>query len=165
MLYAFGFAMNKHIHYFAAACAGALLGASCAVAEGDAPAMSALDEEFGRISGELIELQMDLRDKQAVAERMLARPKAETEEAKAIRKRIAELKAELAEAEEALREENAKDPEIRAKLDEIEADKASIAAKGQRLTELRKLRAEAEKAAAPRKPKSVSSHTPPPDAE
>ena len=143
------------------ACAFAGEEAPAAPSADEAPALSPLDEEYGALSGELLELQMNLRDKQAAVERMLANPKSESDEAKAIRKRISELKTELAKAEAALRDENAKDPEAKALLDEIEADKAAIDKKGRRHAELKKLRAEAAKAEKPNKPVSKTSHTPP----
>ena len=152
--------MNHKANTIIAFALAAAIHGACAYADGEAPVPSPLDEEYGTISAELLELQMNLRDKQAAAERMLANPKNESDEAKAIRKRISELKTELAKAEAALRDENAKDPEAKALLAEIEADKAAIDKKGRRHAELKKLRAEAAKAEKPNKPVSKTSHTP-----
>lgn len=152
----------KTIARFCAVCAvSAAAGIACA--EEAEATLSPVDLEFGEISSELVDLNADFREKTEKVERLLASPAADSEKAREIRKRISELKSELAEAEKALREERSKNPETRKLIEEIEADRAVIQGKATRLAELKKLREEAAAAAKPNKPVPRTSHDAPPD--
>ena len=152
----------KTIARFSAICA--VSAAAClALADEAEPKLSAIDLEFGELSSELVELNSNFRDKQAKVDRLLSSPAADSDKAKEIRKRISELKAELAEAENALREERANNPGTKKLMDELEEERAAIQGKFKRLAELKKLREEAAEAAKPNKPVSKTSHEAPAD--
>ncbi len=132
-----------------------------AFSEDAAPKLSAIDIEFGELSSELVEMNSDLREKQLAVERLLASPAEDSDEAKAIRKRILDLKEELANAEGALRDERAKNPKAKKLIEELAAARDAMQGKVKRLAELKKLRAEAAEAAKPNKPVSKTGHDAP----
>ncbi|MGI6496106.1 MAG: hypothetical protein ACOX5G_08465 [Kiritimatiellia bacterium] len=112
--------------------------------------LEALDKAYGELAGEIAGEQMDFLDRKEAAERCFSDPKYETEATADIRKRIASLKAEVRKAEEELRAEIAKHPEVKAKLDGLAKDREALAAKLDRLDELKAQRAAARKAAQPK---------------
>ena len=132
--------------------AALLLGLAPAYAE--EADLAALDKEYGELASELAGEQMDYFERKKAVDACFSDPKYETEATRAIRKRIEALKREIAQeiakAEAELREEIAKNPEVRKRLDDLAQDRAAIEEKLRRFAEVKARREAAQKAERPK---------------